>query len=118
MNPQDFDPDEFVLTKQDVTDFIDIVVAYWGRDIKSKIQNIKLIGGLDVMKLGIKFTDENDFKVIWSMLLTFISQLQYENALASMQSKGGDFNWGETVSKLKSDLRNGGLEKMMRKYQK
>ncbi len=112
----DFNPDEFVLTKNDVNDFIDIVIHYWNRDLKSRIQNINRVAALDAMKLGLKFQHDEDFKVIWMMLLTFISQLQYENALAGMKQQG--FKWSETVSKLKSDLKNGGLEKMMEKFTK
>ncbi len=113
---QDFNPDEFVLTKNDVNDFIDIVIAYWNRDLKSRIKNLNRVGALDAMKLGLKFQADEDFKVIWMMLLTFISQLQYENALAGMSKQG--FKWADTVNKLKSDLKNGGLEKMMEKFTK
>jgi len=115
-----FNPDEFLLKKDDVTDFINIVLEYWSRSFKAKLGNAKLIGSLEMMKLGVKFTDEDDFKMIWSMLLEFINQLQYENAMQHMKKDGGNekFNFGETVSKLKSELRDGGLEKMLEKFQK
>jgi len=115
LNPQDFDPDKFVLTKDDVEDFIDIVMKYWGRTMKDKMKNIKLIAGLEMMKLGVSFTDEKDFKIIWSMLLQFIYTLQYENAIQSALNDGD--NWGKTLSKIKSDLRSGGLAKMFERYQ-
>ena len=113
----DFDPDEFVLTKDDVIDFIDIVLKYWSRDTASRIKNIKLIAGLEAMKLGVKMgMGDNEFKIIWSMLLTFISQLQYQNAIAKATRDGEA--WGATVAKLKQDLRDGGLEKLMARYLK
>lgn len=115
MKPQDYDPDEFVLTRKDVEDFINIVLHYWGRTLKDKIKNIKLIAGLEMMKAGLILTDENSFKVIWSMLLHFISKLQYENAMQKALKDGE--NWGKTLKKLKSDLRDGGLEKMFARYQ-
>ncbi len=113
----DFDPDEFVLVKQDVIDFLDIVLQYWKRDTRSLIRNIKLIGGLEAMKTGVKLgMGDDEFKIIWSMLLTFIAQLQYQNAIAKATRDGE--TWGMTVSKLKQDLRDGGLEKLMQRYLK
>ena len=111
MNPQDFDPDEFVLTKKDVLDFIDIVINYWGRTVQDKLKNIKLIAGLEMMKAGVIFTNESDFKVIWSMLLKFIVTLQYENTRAKM-------DFPDVLKKLKTDLQTDGLEKMFMRYQK
>lgn len=112
-DPRDFDPDNFVLTKTDVIDFIDVVLEYWSRTKSDKIRNLKLIGGLEMMKIGVKFTNEEDFKTIWSMMLAFIAELQYQNAISGAL-QNGDL-WGETVAKLKSNLKNGGLEKMMEK---
>ena len=116
MNPQDFDPDEFVLTKNDVTDFISIVMQYWGRTLKDKVKNAKLISGLQFMKAGVIFTSEDDFKTIWSMMITFIMNLQFENAMQKALQDGD--KWGQTLIKIKLDLKNGGLEKMLEKFQK
>ena len=116
----DFNPDEFVLTSKDVLEFIDIVLNYWKRTFKARLQNTKMIGGMEMMKIGVKFQDEDEFKMIWSMLLYFINQLQYENAMQNMRlkDKSGKNNFGEIVAKLKNDLRNGGLEEMMEKLEK
>ena len=119
LKPQEFDPDEFVLSKKDVEEFIDIVIHYWGRTFKNKMKNIKRIASFEAFKAGLVFTDDDDFKFIWSMTLFFINQLQYENALKQMSLEGGKTKiFADSVEKLKSDLRHGGLEKMMAKYQK
>ncbi len=117
-DPRDFDPDEFVLAKDDVLDFIGIVIKFWMRDKKQAFKNIKLIGGLEMMKAGVIFTSEEDFKMIWSMLLQFINQLQYENSMQKLMKEGGKRNFAVVVAKIKDDLRKGGLEKMFARFQK
>lgn len=115
MKPLDFNPDELVLEKKDVTDFANIVLKYWGRTLKDKAKNIKLIAGLEMLKMGVEFTSEADFKVIWSMLLFFINELQYQNAMQAMLKEGGKHNFALVVSQLKTDLKDGGIEKMFAK---
>ena len=116
---QEYDPDEFVLSKKDVEEFIDIIIHYWGRTFKDKVKNIKRIGSFEAFKAGLIFTDDDDFKLIWSMTLYFINQLQYENAVAKMSTEGGKTKiYADSVKKLKSDLRHGGLEKLFARFNK
>ena len=111
----DFNPDEFVLTKQDVNDFLNLCLNYLGRTLKQKVRNTHFILALEAMKAGLILTREKDFKIIWTLLLQFIFQLMHENALQkAFKDKEA---WGLTLAKIKSSWKDGKqLEKMLLRF--
>lgn len=102
-----YNPDEFILSKQDVMDLVDAVILFWKKNPK---ENALYIAGLKTMKFALYVTPERSVKKIWNTLLHFIFRIQYENALAhAMKNKE---SWSQTLSKLKKKIAVEGIEKL------
>ena len=102
-----YNPDEFILSKQDVMDLIEAVIVYWRKNTK---ENAIYIAGLKTMKWGLYVTPEKAVKKIWNTFLAFIFRVQYENAMAhAMKNKE---TWAETLSKMKKKIAVEGIENL------
>ena len=102
-----YNPDEFVLSKQDVMDLIEAVIVFWRKNTK---ENAIYIAGLKTMKYGLYITPEVAVKKIWNTMLSFIFRIQYENALAhALENKE---TWGETLAKIKKKIAKEGIENL------
>jgi len=115
-NPIDFDPDEFALKKDDILWFIKVVIKFWMRNKRQALKNIKLIGGLEMMKAGVILTSDEDFKAIWGMLVSFILEMMYQNEIE--KAFNDKESWARTIKKLKQGFTEEKLEKMFARYQK
>ena len=93
-----FDPDELILTKDDIYKLLDLIEKRW---MKNPKENFKYIGGLKLMKAGIVMTKEKTVRKIWSEIVMGFSVLLEENA---RQRMAGEFvSFGETFNKIKKD---------------
>jgi len=91
-----FDPDRFVLTKQEIVEFCDRVLEKWNKNPKENAQNIV---AMNAVKLGVIWTDENSLKSIWSEILNWAFTLLYKNAIA--QTKEENVDWSRIMGKIK-----------------
>lgn len=92
-----FDPDELVLTKQDVLQMLNSIENRWS---KNKKNNWKLILSINGMKAYISFSSEETIKAIWSEIVKGFNELLIENSLAI--AKGNNEKWSETFEKIKN----------------
>ncbi len=91
-----FDPDELVLTKQDVLQMLNSIEKRWS---KNKKNNWKLILSINGMKAYISFSSEETIKAIWSEIVKGFNELLIENSIAV--GKGNGESWAETFEKIK-----------------
>ena len=106
-----YNPDELILSKQDIIDLLDAVNVYWNQNKK---ENAMYIGGLKLMKTGIRVTPEKAVKKIWNTFLKFILVVQYENAI--QKALTNKETWANTLTKIKIDIAEQGIDKAMEKY--
>ena len=88
-----FDPDELVLTKNEIMEFCDRVIKKWN---KSPSKHAKNILAMNAVKTSVLWTDDESLKAIWSEIIAWIFELLYENAMAQ------DEEWANMLKKLKS----------------
>ena len=93
---KEFDPDRLVLTKQEIVEFCDRVLAKWDKNPKENAQNIM---AMNAVKMSVLWTDEEQIKVIWAEILKWAFELLYKNAIA--QAKEENVNWSKIMSKIK-----------------
>ena len=91
-----FNPDDLVLTKQDVLSMLDDIESRWRQNKK---ENWKLILSLNGMKAYISLSSEETIKALWSEIVKGFNELLIENSLAI--AKGNDESWAETFEKIK-----------------
>ena len=91
-----FNPDDLVLTKQDVLSMLDDIESRWK---KNKKDNWKLILSLNGMKAYVSLSSEETIKALWSEIVRGFNELLIENSLAI--AKGNDESWAETFEKIK-----------------
>ncbi len=92
-----FNPDELVLTKQDVLAMLDNIEHRWSQNKKA---NWKLILSISGMKAYISFSSEETIKAVWSEIVKGFNELLIENSIAI--GKGNGESWAETFEKVKS----------------
>ena len=93
---KEFDPDRLVLTKQEIVEFCDRVLAKWSKNQKENAQNIM---AMNAVKMSVLWTDEEQIKVIWAEILRWAFELLYKNAIA--QAREDNVNWSKIMSKIK-----------------
>ncbi|MDH5463547.1 MAG: hypothetical protein OEY17_05485 [Nitrosopumilus sp.] len=89
-----FDPDNLVLSKQEILEFCDRVLEKWN---KNPTKNAKNIIAMGAVKASVMWTDDESLKAIWSEILNWTFELLYENAMAN-----DDKEWANVRKKLKS----------------
>ena len=92
-----FDPDNLVLTKNELLDFCDKVLEKWNKHPSKNANNIL---AMTAVKASIVWTDEDALKAIWSEIIRWVFELLYENALS--QGKNDDVDWSNVMKKLKN----------------
>lgn len=92
-----FNPDELVLTKNQILEFCDRVIEKWN---KKPSKNAKNILAMNAVKASIVWTDDESLKAIWGEILNWTFELLYENALA--QGENDQVDWSNVMKKLKS----------------
>lgn len=89
-----FDPDKLVLTKSEILEFCDRVLAKWSKNPSKNANNIL---AMNAVKTSIVWTDDESLKAIWGEILAWTFELLYENAMAQ-----DDETWGNVMKKLKN----------------
>ena len=92
-----FNPDDLVLTKQDVLQMLDSIEDRWK---KNKKNNWKLILSINGMKAYISFSSDETIKAIWSEIVKGFNDMLIENSIAV--AKGNDESWAKTFEKIKT----------------
>ena len=95
-----FDPNQLVLSKEDMLDLLGGIESRWK---KNKKDNWKLILSIKGMKEYIGLSSEETIKAIWSKIVKGSNELPVENSLAI--AKGNNESWAETFEKIKSKKR-------------
>ena len=97
-----FNPDDLVLTKQDVWSMLDDIEDRWKQNNKA---NWKLVLSLNGMKAYISLSSEETIRAICSEIVKGFNELLIKNSLAI--AKGNDESWAETFEKIKKSRRFG-----------
>ena len=94
-NSKKFDPDRLVLSKDQILEFCDKVLAEWKEDPN---QNRSNIVAMTAVRTSVYWTDEESLKAIWSEILKWTFELMYKNAIA--QAKEENIPWSPILEKL------------------
>ena len=73
-----FDPDQLVLTKEEIVKFCDDVLEKWN---KNPDENIDNIFAMNMVRTGILWTDEEPLKAIWTEILKWAFTKLYKNSV-------------------------------------
>ena len=92
-----FDPDRLVLSKDEILDFCDRVLAKWSKDPSENAQNIM---AMNAVRTSVYWTDEESLKAIWGEILNWTFELMYKNAIA--QARDEKKEWSPVLEKLSS----------------
>lgn len=92
-----FDPDRLVLSKDQILEFCDKVLAEWKEDPN---QNQSNIVAMTAVRTSVYWTDEESLKAIWSEILKWTFELMYKNAIA--QAKEDNIKWSPILEKLEN----------------
>ncbi len=90
-----FDQDRMALSKQEIVDFCDAILAKWADD---PTKNAKHIFAMNAVKTSVLWTDEETLKEIWGEILNWAFELLYKNAIA--QGKDENLEWSHIMEKL------------------
>lgn len=90
-----FDPDKLVLTKNDILQFCDRVIAKWDKHPNKNAANIF---AMNAVKTSIVWTDEESLRAIWKEIISWVFELLYENTLSQGQN---EVEWSSVLKKLK-----------------
>ena len=90
-----FDPDRLVLSKEEILDFCDRVLAKWSTLPAENAQNIV---AMNAVRTSVYWTDEDSLKAIWGEILNWTFELMHKNAIA--QAKEEKKEWSPILEKL------------------
>jgi len=92
---KEFDPDELVLSQNQILEFCDKVLKKWKGDPNQKRSNIV---AMTAVRNSVYWSDEESLKAIWSEILKWTFELMYKNAIA--QAKEENLEWSPILEKL------------------
>jgi len=92
---KEFDPDELVLSQNQILEFCDKVLKKWKGDPNQKRSNIV---AMTAVRNSVYWSDEESLKAIWSEILKWTFELMYKNAIA--QAKEENLDWSPILEKL------------------
>ncbi len=92
---KEFDPDELVLSQNQILEFCDKVLTKWKGDPNQKRSNIV---AMTAVRNSVYWSDEESLKAIWSEILKWTFELLYKNAIA--QAKEENLEWSPILEKL------------------
>lgn len=96
--PSKFDPDRLALSKDDILDFCDRVLAKWSKEPNDNGQNIV---AMNAVRTGVYWTDEESLKAIWGEIMNWTFELMYKNAIA--QAKEEKKEWSPILEKISKE---------------
>jgi len=108
VNPLIFDPDQLMLSKNDIIEMMDGIESRWKKDKKS---NIQFIISMEDMKVGIRLMSETSITKIWTEIVNGFNELLYENAMS--KARGENETWAETLEKVKLKLKEDAGERVI-----
>ncbi len=79
-----FDQDRLALSKQEIVDFCDSILAKWADD---PTKNAKHIFAMNAVKTSVLWTDEDTLKEIWGEILSWAFDLLYKNTIAQAKDE-------------------------------
>ena len=92
---QKIEPEKLVLTKQEILDFCDEVLAKWEND---PTKDTRHIFAMNAVKTSILWTEEDTIKEIWNEIIHWVFGLLYKNAIA--QGNAENLEWSNIMEKL------------------
>ena len=92
---KEFDPDELVLSQNQILEFCDKVLTKWKGDPNQKRSNIV---AMTAVRNSVYWSDEESLKAIWSEILKWTFELMYKNAIS--QAKVEKAGWSPILEKL------------------
>ena len=92
---KEFDPDELVLSQNQILEFCDKVLTKWKGDPNQKRSNIV---AMTAVRNSVYWSDEESLKAIWSEILKWAFELTYKNAIA--EAKVENVGWSPILEKL------------------
>ncbi len=92
---KEYDPDELVLSQNQILEFCDKVLTKWKGDPNQKRSNIVAMNGV---RTSVYWTDEESLKAIWSEILKWTFELVSKNAIT--QAKKENLEWSPILEKL------------------
>ena len=93
-----FDPDRLVLSKDEILDFCDRVLAKWSKEPTENAQNIV---AMNAVRASVYWTDEDSLKAIWGEIMNWTFELMYKNAIA--QAKEEKKEWSPVLEKISTE---------------
>ena len=97
---KEFDPDRLVLSKKEILEFCDKVLAKWKVEPETNSRNIV---AMTAVKTSVFWTDEESLEAIWSEILKWTFELMYKNAI--VQAKEENTEWSPVLEKLEKKER-------------
>lgn len=96
---KEFDPDELVLSQNQILEFCDKVLTKWKGDPNQKRSNIV---AMTAVRNSVYWSDEESLKAIWSEILKWTFELVYKNAIA--QAKEENLEWSTILEKKEKSI--------------
>jgi len=96
---KEFDPDELVLSQNQILEFCDKVLKKWKGDPNQKRSNIV---AMTAVRNSVYWSDEESLKAIWSEILKWTFELVYKNAIA--QAKEENLEWSTILEKKEKSI--------------
>ena len=97
---KEFNPDRLVLSKKEILEFCDKVLAKWKAEPEINSRNIV---AMTAVKTSVFWTDEESLKAIWGEILKWTFELMYKNAI--VQAKEENSEWSPVLEKLEKKER-------------
>ena len=96
---QNVDSEKLVLTKQEILDFCDGVIAKWESDSSKDARHIF---AMNAVKTSILWTEEDTIKEIWDEIIHWVFELLYKNAIA--QGTAENLEWSKIMKQLNEHI--------------
>jgi len=96
---KEFDPDELVLSQNQILEFCDKVITKWKGDPNQKRSNIV---AMTAVRNSVYWSDEESLKAIWSEILKWTFELVSKNAIT--QAKKENLEWPTILEKKEKSI--------------
>jgi hypothetical protein len=96
---KEFDPDELVLSQNQILEFCDKVLKKWKGDPNQKRSNIV---AMTAVRNSVYWSDEESLKAIWSEILKWTFELVSKNAIT--QAKKENLEWSTILEKKEKSI--------------
>ena len=96
---KEFDPDELVLSQNQILEFCDKVITKWKGDPNQKRSNIV---AMTAVRNSVYWSDEESLKAIWNEILKWTFELVSKNAIA--QAKEENLEWSTILEKKEKSI--------------